>query len=197
MKVKTHVFFPAIYFLWSYFDTFKQKIIRGDYMGKIFFRGLLALYLVTLTWLVLFKLTFNISRVISYHHRSLNLIPFAAPSRVAGSVNYGEMIMNCVFFIPFGLLLDVNFKKAGFLSKLAFILVFSLSAELIQYIFSIGATDITDVITNTVGGFLGLKLYDVSNKYLNAEKLDRVIISVGAFLLVLFISIQVSHFVLR
>ena len=106
-------------------------------MGKILFRGVLALYLATLTWLVLFKLTFNVSRVLNYNHRSLNLIPFAAPKIVNGRIDFGEIILNCVFFIPFGLLLNVNFKKVGFLSKLACILVFSLTAELVQFIFAI------------------------------------------------------------
>ena len=150
----------------------QQKRIRGDYMEKILYRGLLASYLAILIWLVLFKLKFNISSVLNYHHRSLNLIPFAAPSIVNGRINFGEMIYNCLFFIPFGLLLNVNFKKVGFLPKLAFVMVFSFTAELIQFVFAIGATDITDVITNTLGGFLGLKLYNLSNKYINSEKLD-------------------------
>jgi glycopeptide antibiotics resistance protein len=142
---------------------------------------------------VLFKFSFNISKILHYHHRSLNLIPFAAPSIVNGRIDFGEMILNCIFFIPFGLLLNVNFKNVGFLPKLALIMVFSLTAELIQFIFAIGAADITDVITNTVGGFLGLKLYVLSNKYINTEKLDRVIISVGILLLVIFILIHFSH----
>ncbi len=166
-------------------------------MGKAFSRGLLALYLVTLIWLVLFKFTFHISRVLNYHHRSLNLVPFAAPSIVDGKVDYGEMVLNCIFFIPFGLLLSVNFKKAGFLPKWVFVLVFSVTAECIQYIFAIGAADITDVITNTAGGFLGLKLYDLCNQYMNAEKLDRVIVYVGSFLFLVFISMHTSHFIRR
>jgi glycopeptide antibiotics resistance protein len=179
------------------FDILKQKRIRVDYMRKILSRGLLALYLVTLIWLVLFKLSFNISKVLDHHHRSLNLIPFAAPSIVNGKINFDEMIYNCLFFIPFGLLLNVNFKKVGFLPKFIFILIFSLTAELIQFIFAIGATDITDVITNTLGGFLGLKLYDLGNKFINNEKLDKFIISIGAVLFVIFISMHVSHFALR
>ena len=119
---------------------------------------MLAAYLAILIWLVLFKFSFNISSVLHYHHRSLNLIPFAAPSRVNGRVNFGEITYNCIFFIPLGLLLNINFKKAGSLNKLAFIIAFSLTAELIQFVFAIGATDITDLIMNTVGGFVGLKL---------------------------------------
>jgi len=166
-------------------------------MGKKLSRGLLALYIMTLIWIVLFKLTFNISKIINYRHRSLNLIPFAAPSRVHGRINYEEIILNCLFFIPLGLLLNVNFKKAGFLPKLAFIVIFSVSAELIQYIFAIGATDITDVITNTAGGIIGLKLYDIKNKYIKTEKLDKIIIYVGSILLLLFFSIHVTHWVRR
>lgn len=162
-------------------------------MTKIFSRVLLVLYLLFLSWLVLFKLTFSFSALLNYHHRSLNLVPFAAPSIVNGKINYGEMIGNCLFFIPFGVLLNLNFKKVSFLRKLASVLLFSLTVEIIQYIFAIGASDITDVITNTLGGFLGLELYSLSNKYIKDKKLDRVIISVGTLLLVLLIFIHVNH----
>jgi glycopeptide antibiotics resistance protein len=166
-------------------------------MGKKISGGLLALYIVTLVWIVLFKLTFNISKILHYQHRSLNLIPFAAPSRVHGRINYGEIILNCLFFIPLGLLLNVNFKKAGFLPKLFFIVGFSICAELIQYIFAIGATDITDVMMNTAGGVIGMKLYDLNNKYIKTEKLDRVIVYAGSILLLIFVSIHVTHWVRR
>ncbi|MGC7872673.1 glycopeptide resistance protein VanZ-A [Desulfosporosinus sp. SYSU MS00001] len=166
-------------------------------MVKILFRGLLVLYLVILIWLVLFKLQYNILSVFNYHHRSLNLNPFAAPLNANGRINFGEMKDNVIIFIPFGLLLDVNFKKVGFLPKLALILIFSLTCELIQFIFAIGATDIIDVITNTVGGLLGLKLYGLSNKYINTKLLDRIIIFVGALLLVLLLYIRIHILVLK
>ncbi|WP_251553169.1 glycopeptide resistance protein VanZ-A [Neobacillus muris] len=150
-------------------------------MRKKLSRGLLAFYLVTLIWLVLFKVQYNILSVFNYQHRSLNLIPFVAH----GSSK--EMVDNVIIFIPFGLLLNVNFKKIGFLAKLAYTLVLSLTFEFIQFIFAIGAADITDVMTNTVGGLLGLKLYDLSNKYINNKKLDSVIIFAGVLLLVLLL----------
>jgi glycopeptide antibiotics resistance protein len=152
-------------------------------MKKILYSGLLAAYLVILIWLVLFKFSSDIWSV----QRSINLIPFAAPKIVNGRINFEEIIYNCIFFVPFGLLLNVNFKKRRFLPKLLLILGFSVTAELTQFIFAIGASDITDVITNTVGGFLGLILYDLSNKYIKDEKLDRIIFSVGTILLVSFI----------
>jgi glycopeptide antibiotics resistance protein len=165
-------------------------------MKKILSGSLFALYLVILLWLVLFKLKVNISSVFDHHHRSLNLLPFAAPSRVHGEIGFGEMIYNCLFFIPFGLLLDVNFKKIGFLPKLAFIMFFSISVEIIQYIFAIGVTDITDVITNTLGGFIGLTLYSLFNKYIHSNKLDRTINIIGAVIFVLFMLVR-SRITLR
>lgn len=174
-----------------------QKRIRRDYKGKMLSRGLLALYLVILIWLVLFKLQYNILSVFNYHHRSLNLNPFTFPLKVNGEINFGEMIDNVIIFIPFGVLLNVNFKKVGFLPKFALIFVFSLACELIQFIFAIGATDVTDVITNTVGGFLGLELYSLINKYINNRKLDRVIIFVGTLFLVLLLYYRIHVLTLK
>jgi glycopeptide antibiotics resistance protein len=107
------------------------------------------------------------------------------------------MIMNCLFFIPFGLLLNINFKKVGFLPKLAVIFGFSVTAELLQYIFAIGATDITDLITNTFGGFLGLTTYDLCNKYITSRKLDKSVIALGILLVTVFMLMRVSHVIIR
>jgi glycopeptide antibiotics resistance protein len=152
-----------------------------------------ALYLLVIVWLVLFKFSFHPSSILDNHHRSLNLIPFAAPKMENGRIVFGEMVMNCLFFVPFGLLLNVNYKKVLFLPKLIFILIFSLSAEAIQYYFAIGATDISDVITNTSGGLLGLIFYYLANKFIKTETLDRFIVSVGLVLFIIFMSIHLSH----
>lgn len=154
-------------------------------------KALLALYLLILLWLVLFKFSFNLSLIWDYQTRSINLIPFAGVNERG---NLREIIYNCLVFIPFGLLLSLNFKRTNFWRKLAFVLVISLTAELAQFVFAIGASDITDLITNTLGGFLGLMLYDLSNKYINNIKLDRFIVLVGTILLVLFILLRVLFF---
>ena len=150
----------------------------------------LALYLLFLLWLVLFKFSLNLSSVLDHQTRSLNLIPFAASSSLR------EIIYNFVVFIPFGLFLSVNLKRATFWQRLALVCIFSLAVEITQFVFAIGATDITDVITNTLGGYLGLLLYDLSNKYVNNEKLDRFIAVAGTLLLIVFIlllGVLLSH----
>lgn len=153
-------------------------------------KALLALYLLILLWLVLFKFSFNLFSILDYHTRSINLIPFAGSS----ALNVRGNFYNCAVFIPFSLLLTVNFKRAGFWRKLTFVFVFSLAVEIAQFVFAIGATDITDLITNTFGGFLGLLLYDLSSKYIDHEKLDRFIVLAGTVLLVLFIVLRALLF---
>lgn len=87
-------------------------------------KALLAAYTATLLWLILFKFSAHIATVLHYDTRSLNVVPF---SKSSGSS--GEMIDNVLVFIPFGLLLSVNFKRLGLWRKLLVVFVFSLTAE--------------------------------------------------------------------
>ena len=154
-------------------------------------KALLAAYLITLAWLVLFKFSYDVySVLLSYQARSLNLVPFAASS--PGDIR--GMIDNLVVFIPFGLLLSANFKQATRWRKLTFIFIFSLSAEVIQFALAIGTTDINDVIANTLGGLIGLTLYDVMKRYIDDKKLDQFIVVTGTALLILVMLLRVLVF---
>ena len=147
---------------------------------KILSRTLLAAYILTLLWLVLFKFSFDLPGVLDYQQRSLNLVPFVDYFR--GNVR--ETIDNFVVFIPFGLLLGVTYKQISFKRKLASILIFSLAVEAIQYALAIGTTDVTDIITNTLGGLFGLAIYGLAKRYAGDKWLDRIIVVIGSFLLV-------------
>jgi len=159
---------------------------------KTLSKSLLAVYSLLLLWLVLLKLSLDIPSVLGIHMRGLNLIPFAG-----SSVGSTEMITNLIVFIPLGLLLSVNFKRTNFWRKLAYIFFFSLAAEVIQFVLAIGITDITDVIMNTFGGFLGLMLYSLSNMYADEEKLDRFIVVVGTVLFVFLLLLRFFVFKVR
>ena len=161
---------------------------------KYLSRIVLAVYLLVLLWLVLFKFSAHPLSVLSnYQTRSLNLIPFAGTS----FSNLYQVIENVIAFVPLGLLLSVNFKVTHFWQKLTFICALSLAVEITQYVFAIGATDVTDVITNTLGGFIGLLLYDVGSKYIKDQKLDRFIVVLSTVLLVLFIFLRTLFFRVR
>ena len=154
-------------------------------------RTLFAAYLLILLWLVLFKFSYDLIAVIrNFQTRSLNLIPFAY-------ANKSEVISNLIAFIPFGVMLGVNFKQVAFRYKIAVIFAFSLAAEIIQYILAIGATDITDLIMNTLGGLVGLSAYAVASKQTDDRTLDIGIIVAGTLILLMILYLRVFVFIVR
>ena len=46
----------------------------------------------------------------------------------------------------------------------------SLLLEVSQYVLSVGASDITDVITNTLGALIGVLFYNISIKLFKTEE---------------------------
>lgn len=159
---------------------------------KIPYRALFSFYLVMLLWLVLFKFSYDIISVLAHHQvQSLNLIPFVGYSHTTAR----EMFENFAVFIPFGLLLTINAKRISFWCQLGLISAFSLGVELVQFIFAIGITDITDFITNTAGGFIGLILYRICGKYTAPDTLNRIIAVIIALILIVIFFLRV--FVVR
>ena len=88
---------------------------------------------------------------------------FAAPTEgalvVNGTANYGEVVENLLAFVPFGLLIAMLEPQRSFAAKLAPIAGTSLAFEVLQFVFAAGASDITDLLSNTLGGAIGLGLY--------------------------------------
>jgi glycopeptide antibiotics resistance protein len=149
---------------------------------------LLALYLLTLLWLVLFKLSYDVVSILAERPtRSLNLVPFVT----WGQTGPSETVSNVLIFIPFGLLLALNFKKVALGRLLGVVLVFSLAVETVQFVLAIGTTDATDVVTNTLGGLAGLVLYRLVGRMVRAGALDRIITATGLALFVVFLLLRV------
>lgn len=143
---------------------------------------LLGIYFLLLVWIILFKLSFSFSDLETL--RSINLIPFYYSNQT--SFHLREVMDNVLIFIPLGILLkmlNIENKKIIFLG---FILSFTL--ETMQFIFSIGASDITDIITNTTGTIVGLFLYLILEKCLKDKtKTNQILNILGMIGSVLFI----------
>jgi len=96
------------------------------------------------------------------HLRGVNLIPFYYDK--GSPVHLREIIFNIIVFVLAGFYLTAMlYKKNLFLSILG-IIGLSLLFEIIQYVYSIGASDITDLITNTLGGLCGMILFGALGK---------------------------------
>lgn len=130
--------------------------------NKKILKILLCIYLVLLSWLVIFKLGFSISDM--RRVREINIIPFYYDNIIEGDLFWLEPIFNMISFVPFGILVkkinnDIKTKQGLFI-----FLTVSLLFEIIQYLLSIGASDITDIITNTLGGLVGISIVNILNK---------------------------------
>lgn len=137
------------------------------------------LYLMLLTWIIVFKFRFHISDL--KYIRSINLIPFKANVTK-------EILINVILFIPLGMYLKRTLDNK-FLNILLIVLI-SFIFEALQYILHIGVSDITDIIMNTLGGIIGISIISISslifnnNKFIN-KLFDFLLITMPVFMILL------------
>lgn len=151
--------------------------------------GILIFYIIALVWIILFKFQFSFGQL--DHLRSINLIPFAGSVIVNGKVNFGEIIQNGFAFVPFGILISSLWKEKTVIMRIAPICGVSLIFEILQFIFAVGASDITDLIMNTFGGIVGIGIYFLFSNVFKS-KCDTIINIVSlccAVLLSLFLAL--------
>lgn len=65
--------------------------------------------------------------------------------------------MNILFFIPFGVLFPRKNKGVIFLVVTS--ALFSVSIEILQFIFCLGVSEIDDVVANILGAIIGWLMY--------------------------------------
>ena len=139
---------------------------------------LFIIYLIVLFWILLFKLGVRFSYM---ENRNVNLLPF-------GKIDVAEIILNVVIFVPLGIYAGVLFKRWGFVKKLFFFFVISLMFEGLQFIFRVGAFDITDIITNVLGGLIGSLVFEAIQKLFNnsvrSQKFITIIAAIGTVLMI-------------
>ncbi len=125
----------------------------------------------------------------------LVIIPFL--DMISGPI---DTILNIILFFPLGFFLPLLYKRYHHISSVALsAFLFSLSIEIVQ-MFGRGATDINDLITNTVGASLGYFIYRLLfkptrkelYKKFQANKINDIIevLFFTAYSLVIMVTIQ-------
>ena len=159
--------------------------MTGKQKEKIFAYIVVGIYLLFLCWLILFKLADSINKIPSM--RGINLIPFHYDQIAESRFHFNEVLYNAIVFIPAGFYFTVMGKKK-FLSGIVLSALLSLSFETLQWIFALGASDITDLIMNTVGGAIGAGTYWVSAKLFKGNEV-KIISIIGAILETLLVGL--------
>lgn len=146
---------------------------KGNYNRALFI--LFTAYLAALTWIILFKLAIPANIDSLAREKTLNLIPFF--DIITGKYfNYFDMFANIIVFIPFGIYAGLMLKGVPLKHKVMTAALLSICYETVQYIFSIGVADITDVMMNTFGAYLGILLFGyISSKFESENRTRRFI----------------------
>ena len=154
-------------------------------------------YLFLLLSVLLFeRINFNGEQ---YLVRSINIVPFHTigtylseiihkSSRIA----FTNIFWNVLMFAPLGLYIPVIKGGKKTITYLYWIFLFSLTAEILQWIFGLGASDIDDIILNCLGGFLGLMAFKILLIIFKKENKVRIFTAIIAALVgfpIVYISI--------
>lgn len=118
----------------------------------------LVVYLLILIWVVLFHATLEtLNSAFDPDFRTINLYLY---------FNGVESILNVLIFVPLGLYFGVLFEKNSIVQRVGMVVATSLLFEITQYMLAVGATDIMDLISNTIGGGAGLAICFFARKIL-------------------------------
>ena len=151
----------------------------------------IVIYLLFLCWLILFKMADSLNKIPS--RRSLNLVPFYYAEFTGSRFQLNDIVFNALVFVPAGFYFAA-FGKRKIISGIVGCFLLSLCFEVLQWIFAIGASDITDLITNTAGGVLGTGLYFLLRKLFKGCEV-KIVTIIGAIMELGFIGLLVLLFI--
>lgn len=151
--------------------------------------GLFCLYLLGLTWIILFKMQFSVENL--NHERNINLIPFAASAMANGRVSLSEIINNLLAFVPYGVFVCMLMENKRVIVRIMPVFITSLAYEIMQFVFALGSADITDLIGNTAGGMIGIGVFFVFSKIFKerSAKILNILFLIAAIMMVVLIGL--------
>lgn len=144
----------TIYFLKFY----KKWKVRGR--DILFINTIMYIYLSFVLYFTLMPIITALPFIFNHPYTSMNLIPFIDVLNSRGDFAR-QVVLNVVMTIPFGFLLPLV-KKANVkvLKVVLYTFLLSLFIELLQPLVNdFRSSDITDLITNVIGGFVGYLIY--------------------------------------
>ena len=162
-----------ILFILYIFIFFKKWQEKGK--DVLVINTLMYIYLSFVLYFTLMPIFTSLPNIFIYTSRSINLTPFIDVIESKGDF-IRQVVLNVIMTIPFGFLLPhIRNLKINYIKTIFYTFSLSLIIEILQPIInSYRSTDITDLITNTLGGVIGYVFYlifkPLTNKILNFIK---------------------------
>lgn len=151
---------------------------------------LFVVYMLLLTGIILFKLPFY-SEKLSDGIRVINLIPFQGSLDANGTILLREIIYNILLFIPLGIYIYMLKSEWPFMKKALPVIGLTVAFEVIQFIFAMGRTDVTDILGNTLGGIIGIGIYALLFRIFKSRAVK--IVNMLAFVLTVCVVLRFTH----
>ena len=127
---------------------------------RLLVNTLMYIYLSFVLYFTLMPIITSIPFVLNHPYTPMNLVPFVDVLEGRGDF-FRQLVLNIIMTIPFGFLFPLTQNRSdGFSRTIVFCFLMSLGIELLQpLIDGFRSSDITDLITNVIGGVLGYGLY--------------------------------------
>lgn len=145
-----------------------------------------GIYLVLLAWLVLFKFATSLPELPNI--RGINVIPFYYDQETRAHLK--EVFYNIIVFIPLGVYIQILKEDWIIAMKCMAAFLTSFLFEAVQFIFAIGASDITDIIGNTLGGIVGI-FFCILMKKITPKKYISIINVLGMLIEIMALGLLV------
>ena len=153
--IRYFVDFIVLAFLYVFFFFKKWKRQGRD---VLLVNTLMYAYLSLLLFFTLMPVIASIPFMFDHPYKLMNLVPFVDVSLGRGDF-FRQVVLNVIMTLPFGFLFPLTRdKRARFGVTVLFCFLLSFGIELLQPFFD-RTSDITDLITNVIGGALGYGLY--------------------------------------
>lgn len=119
---------------------------------------IMYIYLAFVLYFTLMPIITSLPFIFNHPYISMNLDPFS--DLMNGRGDYiRQMTLNIIMMIPFGFLFPL-IKNNKLFKTILYTFLLSLCIELLQPLINgFRSSDITDLITNTIGGFIGYIFY--------------------------------------
>ena len=151
--IKYFIDFAVLIFLYA--SVFFRRW-RSQGRDVLFVNTLMYAYLSAVLFFTMMPVIVSIPFLLDHPYKPMNLVPF-----IDVSVRRGDFFRQVGLNIPFGFLFPLTRdKKAKFSATVFSCFLMSLGIELLQPFFDRSA-DVTDLITNVIGGVLGYGFYAV------------------------------------
>lgn len=154
---------------------------------------LMIVYLLALTWIVVFSMSFP--PPVRESAREVHAVPFVETYEMNGSAVIPSFIVTAMLFLPIGVYGSLITPHWLVISKVIPVLLLSTVFEVFLFIFNIGIFDTTDICLAGIGAVAGIIIEYVLRKNLACHhyRVMSIAMSVFTVFVVMYVALNITQ----